>query len=353
MIHHWDPFLWRISENFGLRWYGFSYMMGFFICYLFVRWLVLRQKSQMNLQQLGDFVSYAALGVLLGGRFGYCLFYAPELFLKFRSDFPYWGVFALNEGGMSAHGGIIGLLLACILFSMRTGVSQLYLYDLVSISGPIGIFLGRIANFINGELVGRPCDPQFPLAVKFPQDIYSWPQYEPEKLKELLPVVEALKDVPAEKYQAWVDSFASSYESRNEVSNVLVRIVEAIQAGNEQVQAAIAPLLTARHPSQLYASLTEGLLVFLILFIFWYRPRKPGIVGCLFLVLYSLARIGNEFFRMPDAHIGYELFNLTRGQWLGVLGFFIGSVLLFMWGRRDTLPMPGWGQGQSVKLHRK
>lgn len=165
MVHDLNPFLWQISGNFGLRWYGLSYMMGFICAFFIIGWLAKRQRAGLQPNMVGDFITYTAIGTLVGGRLGYCLFYAPDLFLKFKGDFPFWGVLAVNEGGMASHGGMIGIAIACILFSRKYAINMLYLFDLVTVGGPIGVFFGRIANFINGELVGRPSDPDFPLTV--------------------------------------------------------------------------------------------------------------------------------------------------------------------------------------------
>lgn len=352
-VHDLSPYMWRISGDFGVRWYGFSYFLGFVLGYLLIRWLVLRQKTGMTATQVGDFATYCIVGALVGGRLGYCLFYSPDLFVKFRGDFPFWGVLALNEGGMSSHGGIIGLALAATLFSMQTGISRLYLFDLVTVVGPIGVFFGRIANFFNGELVGRPCDPSFPFAVKFPTDIYQWTVGQLDKVAQLGDVVDKLPGFTKDKWQLWVESFRMSGEARDSVRDGLVHIVQAIQNGNVAVKDALAPMLTPRYPSQLFAAVGEGLLIFLVLFILWYKPRRPGFITATFIVLYALIRIADECFRMPDSFLGYQLWGLTRGQWLSVGMAIIGFVLMFLWSRNTTLKIPGWGRGHSLKLHRK
>lgn len=353
MVHDLDPFLWQISGNFGVRWYGFSYLAGFAFAWFFISWLAQRQKVGLSPSMVGDFITYCAIGTLAGGRLGYCLFYAPELFWSFKDSFPFWGVLAVNEGGMASHGGMIGLALACAVFAARHGISRLYLFDLICVAGPIGVFFGRIANFINGELVGRPSDPNFPLAVKFPTDIYSWPSTDVAKLSDLGGVADKIPGMTRDSWLEWVDKFRIDASARESINNGLVQIVEAIQNGNAAAKEAIAPLLIARHPSQLYGALGEGLLLFIILFMLWYKPRKPGVIAGSFFVLYAIVRIIDEQFRMPDAGIGYQLFDLTRGQWLSIVMLVVGLVFLFIWSRRETLRTPGWGQGSSVKLHRR
>lgn len=353
MLHDFSPFLWRISGDFGVRWYGLSYMMGFLCAYFLFIWLAKRQRSGLTPEMVGDLVTYGAIGILMGGRLGYCVFYSPDLFLKFKADFPFWGVLAVNEGGMASHGGMIGLVLACWLFAIKHRLSPNYLYDLVALAGPIGIFFGRLANFVNGELVGRPSDPNFSLAVKFPTDLMLWPVSEPERLSGLGAVVEKLPGGSRDRFLEMVDKMKIDGSARDFVNNTIYQIIEAVQGGNEAVKETLTPLLTARHPSQLYAAAGEGLFIFIFLFLLWYKPRKQGVIGATFVCLYAIVRIIDEQFRTPDAHIGFGLMGLTRGQWLSVGMLVIGLVLLFMFGRREGLATPGWGKGQHVRLGRR
>lgn len=351
-IADFSPFLWQISENFGVRWYGFSYLLGFLFAYLIIRWLVVRQKAGMAAAQVSDFVTYGILGVLIGGRLGYCLFYSPDLFIKFKTDFPFWGVLAINEGGMSSHGGILGLCVACLIFAARTGISQLYLFDLVAVAGPVGIFFGRIANFVNGELVGRVAPANFPFSFKFPTDILQWPASHPEKLSS---VTEAYVQTggQAENWSQWLESMDQVPEARSSIYQGLESIVQHIQAGHKNVTGALAPFLESRYPSQLFAAAGEGLFLFLFLFMLWYKPRRPGTISALFLLLYGVIRIGYEMFREPDAHLGYLVFGMTQGQILSVFLVLSGIILLLLWGRRETLAISGWGRGHSVRIHRR
>lgn len=352
MVHDLDPFALRISGDFGVRWYGLSYMMGFICAYLMIKWLAQKQRSGLTAQMVGDFVTYAAIGTLVGGRLGYVFFYGPDLLLKFKSAFPFWGVLAVNEGGMASHGGMIGIVVAALLFARKYSVNALYLFDLVAVSGPIGVFFGRIANFINGELVGRPCDPSFPLAVKFPQDIYLWPAQEFNKLPELASVTEKI-GVSRDQWLELVGKFHMDIASRDQVYSIMNKIVEQIQNGNTAAKEAIAPLLIARYPSQLFAAVGEGLFLFLFLFFLWRKPRKPGFIAATFVLLYAIVRIVDEHFRMPDVQIGFQWLGLTRGQWLSIAMFVTGLILMFVWTRASSLKIPGWGRGQSIKLNRK
>ena len=350
-VHNLDPFLLQISGDFGIRWYGLSYLVGFFLAYLLISWMSRRQRAGMTPQLASEFITYGALGALIGGRLGYCVFYQPDLFLKFKDSFPFWGVLAVNEGGMASHGGMIGVVVATYLFSKKFGVHIQYLFDLVALASPPGLLMGRIANFINGELVGRPAAPDFPLAVKFPQDILSWPHENFAKLIELSPIVDKVKVSPSQ-WETWLADFSRSTEARDQIYSTLHRIIEEIQNGQDTIREALAPLLTSRHPSQLYAALSEGLFVFVVLFVFWRKARKPGTVGALFFVLYACSRILNEFFRLPDVQIGLTL-GISRGQWLSLGLFLVGLTFLVIWSRSNSLPIPGWGKDPSVGLGRR
>jgi len=351
-VHDLNPFAIQFSEYFGIRWYGLSYMLGFICAYLLIRWLAYRQRAGLNLNMVGDFITYVAIGTLVGGRLGYVLFYAPDLLLKFKGDFPFWGVLAVNEGGMASHGGMIGIVIACILFARRYGVNSLYLLDLVSVSGPIGVFFGRIANFINGELVGRPSPEGYPLAVKFPQDILNWPTTEFEKLNSLADVVDKMS-VPREQWVGLIEKFQLDTLSKAQVYENLQKMVSEVQNGNGAVKEALAPLLTARYPSQLFAAAGEGLFLFLFLFFLWRKGRKPGFIAATFIILYALVRIVDEYFRLPDLQIGYQWLGLTRGQWLSAGMFVVGVCMMFLWMRSNSLNIPGWKRGSSIRLGRK
>lgn len=359
MVHDLNPFIIQISENFGLRWYGMSYMMGFIFCYFFISWLAQKQRVGLTPEKVSDFIAYGAIGALIGGRLGYCIFYDPDLFFQVKSSFPFWGVLAVNKGGMASHGGIIGIVVACLIFAKKNGLSPTYLLDLVAVSGPMGSFFGRIANFINGELVGRPADPSFPLAVKFPSDIHNWPNYEFQKLTELAPVVEKLTPIQghsamtSSNWYELLEKYRVDSSAREAVFSTLNEIIHQIQNGNEAVKAAIAPLLTPRHPSQLYAAALEGLLTFLILFFIWRKPRKQGFIAGWFIILYAAFRIIQEQFRMPDLHIGFQLLGLTRGQWLSLAMLAVGCFITFYWSRTSSIYVNGWAAGHSVNINKR
>ncbi len=322
-VHNLQPFAIQFAPGLGVRWYGLAYLAGFFAAYWVVRKFATRIGSNMPLERTSDFIFAIALGTIIGGRLGYCFLYDQSLFLKFSSTFPFWGVLEIHHGGMASHGGIIGIVVACLLFARKNKYATLPLLDLLALAGPIGIFFGRIANFINGELVGRPCSADLPWAVKFPQDILLWPSLEPIRLNSLSPIVEKL----GVDHQAWIDMLRTNPLGSN-VERILWRIISKIQMGDHALQSLLAPLLTPRHPSQLYEALLEGLVLFLILLAVWSKVKKPGVVSASFVVAYAIVRIIGEQFRMPDIQIGFQWLDLTRGQWLSLLMLAVGLGLL-------------------------
>jgi phosphatidylglycerol:prolipoprotein diacylglycerol transferase len=359
-----SPFLWRISDSFGVRWNGLSLMLSILISFVFVSWLVFRQRSELAQKMVGDFIILATLGALIGARLGYSIFFAPELFIQFRPEFPFWGILAVDEGGMSSMGGVIGGFVVCTLYAIRTGISRLYLYDLMAMSAPIGFFLGRIANFLSGELLGRPVsDPiagvsvesvasSIPFAMKFPTEIYEWPKASFEKLSELTPVVQKV-GVDADKWKGWLAQYSADPTAQISVNESLAKIVDAVQSGQAEVIRLLEPLLVIRHPVQLYGALIEGVFLFMFLFLLWYKPRRPGVIAATFLILFSALHMAIDPFRMHDPQFLSGFLGLSRDQWLCVGGIIAGFVCRFMWNRKETLPASGWGRGQNVKLHRR
>ncbi len=332
ILHRIDPFAIHFAGEWGVRWYGLSYLAGFACSYLFIRYLARRRRSTLKPGEAGDFVVAAAVGTVVGGRLGYCLFYQPALLVDVSGTFPFWGVLRLWEGGMASHGGMIGIIIACLVYARRRGHDPLHLFDLSTLGGTIGIFFGRIANFINGELLGRPAPANLPWAVKFPHEV------SPEQLhtQTFVPVTEQVRQLA----QAGQVHGATLYD----------QFLQAVRE-NDTVAALVRPLLTPRHPSQLYEALGEGLLLFVVLVAIWYRPRKPGVVGGWFLVCYAAVRIIGEQFRLPDAHIADQEFawlGITRGQLLSGIMLLVGLVLLIWWSRRKVDRISGWGPGVTA-----
>lgn len=341
MLHTLDPYAIELWNGFGIRWYGLSYLAGFVAAYLVILGLTKKGLTRIPISLISDFVFTVAIGTVVGGRLGYCIFYKPELFLKFTTNIPFWGVLAVNEGGMASHGGIVGIIVAASYFAKKNGFSLRHAVDLCALTGPIGVFFGRLANYVNGELVGRPCSEAFSWCIRFPQDILSWPSEEPEKLTTLLPVVEEL----GVKSNEWITAIAGmrfSPASWQIVESSVNKIVHSVQQGNIHIIDLLTPLITLRHPSQLYEAGLEGLLLFLVLIVLWAIPLKPGIITAAFLIVYSIVRILGEQFRMPDAHIGYQALGLTRGQWLSIVMALIGVAWLLVVLRTNYERIGGW-----------
>ena len=155
-----DPVLVEIGP-FAIRWYALAYIAGLVLAWRYCRWMTKLPPARLTPEAFDDFLLWATLGVVLGGRLGYVIFYQPAFFLENPGR-----ILALWQGGMSFHGGLIGVLLAIGIFARRRGVHYFTLADIVGAATPIGLFLGRLANFINGELFGRVSD--VPWAMVFP-----------------------------------------------------------------------------------------------------------------------------------------------------------------------------------------
>jgi phosphatidylglycerol---prolipoprotein diacylglyceryl transferase len=236
-----------------VRWYALSYIAGILLAYAYIGWLNRRVPFFTHAAR-EDLITYAVLGIILGGRLGYVLFYQ----FAYYSGQPLEAL-KIWHGGMSFHGGLLGVLAAFYLYARRHKLPYLRVLDYLAAATPIGLFLGRIANFINGELYGRQTDA--PWGMVFPH------------------------------------------------------------AGG-----------MPRHPSQLYQAAAEGLLLFLVLFLlvrFTPLLKREGAIGGAFLVGYGLARFGVEFFRQPDAQLGF-LFGewMTMGQLLCLPMIVLGLWLL-------------------------
>ena len=320
-LHDLDPVIfWR------LRWYGLSYVAAFLVGWFVVRLLARADWTRLSSDRAGDLILALAVGVVVGARLGYVILYQPSLLWTWQDALPFWGLLAVNHGGMASHGGMVGLIVAAGWFARRHRIDLFNLLDVAAFIGPLGLMLGRIANFINGELIGRTASANLPWAVKFPQEIYDWPTERILRLQENLPAPQQL-------------GLARSHWTLGE-------IVGAVQRGEQRVIEVLEPMLAPRHPSQLYASVLEGLLVFIVLLLAWRRPRKPGVIGALFCVSYACGRIIVEFFRRPDPHIAdaeFAWLSITRGQWLSGLLLLLGIWGLWYARRRPAAAIGGWG----------
>ena len=313
--HQLDPFLIQITEDFGIRWYSLAYLIGALAGYFFATKLAQQGRISLNKNKILDLITYGALGVIAGGRLGYCLFYSPHLFLQFDSFFPFWGVLKIHQGGMASHGGILGLLLALWIYSFRERISLFSLVDLAALGGAVGLFLGRIANFINGELYGRVVQGKAFFSVKFPSEIFMWlgniSDYKVQllSLKEVLPSLKNLEHLSASfipsgsVWEGWINEVAQNPSYRDKLYYVSSLIVKNSHLSS--VRESLEPLLFLRHPSQLYQSFFGGLLPFFLALFVWSKTQKEGLISSVWILSYIISRFITEFFRMPDAQLGY------------------------------------------------
>ena len=256
--HNFDPVLIDLYIV-EVRWYSLAYIFGILVGWIYAKKIIKRLKTNSNLSYLeikdfDDFIPYLVIGIILGGRLGYVLIYNFDYYIKNLHE-----IFYVWKGGMSFHGGLIGIIIATIVF---TSIKKIYTFiylDIIACVTPIGLFLGRISNFINGELYGKTTD--LPWGVIFPN--------------------------------------AGTF---------------------------------ARHPSQIYEAILEGLLLFIILNFLAFRRKlifKKGLISICFLFFYSIFRFFSEIFREPDEQLGYLIYSLTMGQLLSLTMILFGVVIYF------------------------
>jgi len=327
-IHKLDPFAIQLTESLGLRWYGLAYIAGFFVAWIAIRWMGRNKITQIQPSRVGDFMFACVLGVLLGGRIGYCLFYDPSMFVTFTHELPWWKLLAIQDGGMASHGGIIGVVVSMIIWGRKNNISVLHLFDISALFATPGLFFGRVANFINGELWGKqlpePLQTSAPWwSVKYPTEITEvWGVY-PEQFKEQLQTLEPLK----------TQLLAGN--------NFYHTVVQEAYGGNQLVIDIIQPSLTAWYPSQLFQAIAEGPLLFVALFVLWWNPRKPGVIAGWFLIVYGILRIMTEVFRQPDQGV-VLLLGLSRGQVLSVGMILCGALLAYISAKRPIAKIGGF-----------
>jgi phosphatidylglycerol:prolipoprotein diacylglycerol transferase len=248
---------------------------------------------------------------------------------------------------MASHGGFIGVILACLYFSWKKKIDPLHLGDMTFFGATTGIFLGRIANFINGELMGRVASPDLPWAVKFPQDMYRWIGYEPQNLPRMMSAAREM-GVSETEFSTWIQT-----HQNGRLYDLADRLIERVQNGDQAITQVMGQILDPRHPSQLYASLCEGLIPMIILAIVWLKPRKAGLIGSIYLIIYSCSRIVDEMFRLPDGQfsdLSQMPLGLTRGQFLSLF-MFIAAVGLMIWTiRRKGALYGGLREGVPVAV---
>jgi phosphatidylglycerol---prolipoprotein diacylglyceryl transferase len=301
-VHDLDPLIFRFYDDVGPRWYGLAYVLAFVCSYLLLRVLARRGYADLPLAKVGDFITGAALfGVILGGRLGYVFFYKPDMLREPLSVFRVW------EGGMSSHGGMVGLLAFTFYYAWRHKMSWTNLGDNLVVTAPIGLFFGRCANFINGELYGRAANVAW--AMQFPKELA-------DNLNETERAVMACRQV-------------------NPSLNSSDAIVAAVRH-QPQVKEILRGILTPRHPSQLYEAFFEGIVLFTILWLVRTRLRQPnGVLTGLFFICYAIFRIIIENFREPDASL---IAGFTRGQFFSFFLIVIGLAFVIVAKLRSTFP---------------
>ncbi len=244
-INNFDPVAFEIF-SLEIRWYSLAYIFGILIGWFLCKKFFIKEKNIND--NFDDFITFVIFGILIGGRLGYVLIYDIKYYLSNPFE-----IIMIWKGGMSFHGGVIGIILATLIFCKKRNQNVFQYLDLVSLVAPIGIFFGRLANFINSELYGNITG--VPWGVKFIK----------------------------------VDNFY-------------------------------------RHPSQLYEAFFEGIILFLILLFLFKKEilKKPGIISSIFLIIYSFFRFILEFYRSPDEHLGYQMFDLTQGQLISIIFILVG-----------------------------
>lgn len=312
-VHDLNPVVVHLWGDLAIRWYGLAYIAGFVLAYLLLRMMSKRHLLSLPYDAIPDLMLAVMIGTLVGGRLGYVLIYDPQLMVTFGKSPPWWGLLAINNGGMASHGGLVGVILGALWFARKYKVPGLHTLDALALVAPIGICFGRLANFVNGELLGRI------VRVGAGETLPWWAVKYPQELIERR--AEALSVMSVEQRMA-LDGLESMYGG----SEMLVR---EVQRGNGVVTTQLAPLLNGRHPSQLYQAFFEGVLLFAVLWVIWRRPRRAGVISAWFLILYGVGRVFTEFYRLPDAHlVTPRVMGLSRGQWLSAGMVVAGAVLL-------------------------
>ena len=249
-INNFDPVAFEFL-TFEIRWYSLSYIAGIVLAWIYIKKFILKETEYSK--YIDDLISYVIIGVIIGGRLGYVIFYNFEYYISNPLE-----ILMIWTGGMSFHGGVLGVIISTYLFCKKNKLSTFYFLDLISLSAPIGIFLGRIANFFNSELYGKVST--LPWSVIFPK----------------------------------IDNLA-------------------------------------RHPSQIYEAILEGILLFILINYLALKKNlllKTGYISGVFLILYSIFRIISEIFREPDGHLGYFFTYFSLGTILSLITLFFGLLII-------------------------
>ncbi|WP_216797428.1 prolipoprotein diacylglyceryl transferase [Candidatus Vallotia tarda] len=289
LIHpNFDPIAFHLGEL-AVRWYGLMYLIAFIMALILGR-LRLR-LSHVSAQgwrshDIDDMLSYGVLGAILGGRFGYALFYKPDFYFVYPVD-----ILKIWEGGMSFHGGFLGVTFSMIVFAYRRKRMWLQVTDFIAPIVPAGLAAGRFGNFINGELWGRVTMLDIPWAMGFQGAINE--------------DLEWIASHPLESSQWHLLEWFQHY------------------------------YMLPRHPSQLYEVALEGGILFLLLWRFARKSRPVGATSSVFLIGYGIVRFIVEFAREPDNFLGLLAFHLSMGQWLSVPMIFVGLLILILSNRKN------------------
>ncbi|MEO0018350.1 MAG: prolipoprotein diacylglyceryl transferase [Verrucomicrobiota bacterium] len=342
-VHNLDPVIVSLGWGIALRWYGLAYLLGFLAGFLLLRHLARQGMWVLKPEKTADFIAAAALlGVFAGGRIGYAIFYAPDLLTTFRDRFPYWNLLAVTDGGMASHGGILGLVIFTWFYSRKEKVSWTGLGDGLCVVAPLGLFFGRIANFINGELYGRVAQ-GMAWAVKFPATLGDSKAPEFLRFDEAAAAAAAAEPGLRASYAA-LETGLSAIEmgdSQNGYGAAREAMFSQMQEANRHsgtVSEALGGFLEPRHPSQLYEAALEGVALFAILWLVRVRfPKAPhGTLTGLFFGCYAVFRIFGEQFREPDAAL---VGAFTKGQFLSLfMLIFAAGFLLYAWRQRSPSP---------------
>ena len=259
IVHNFDPVLVDLGLL-QIRWYSVAYILGIILGWGYALKIVKKiqhsphSSESIKKSDFDDLIIYLVIGIVLGGRLGYVIFYNLEYYIQ-----NFIEIFELWQGGMSFHGGLLGVIVSIFAFSKKKNTNFFKYSDIIACVAPIGLFLGRVANFINGELFGKAST--LPWAVIFPN------------------------------------------------------------GGN-----------IARHPSQIYEAILEGIILFILINFFAFKKNliiKTGYISSLFLISYSILRIFSENFREPDQHLGYFFNYFSMGTLLSVLTLIAGFLIIF------------------------
>lgn len=266
----------------AVRWYGLMYLLAFIQIVILGKF-----RARQNLltgwhpRDVDDMLFYGVFGTILGGRLGYVLFYKPFYYFAHPAE-----MLAIWQGGMSFHGGFLGVLIALWLYARNRNKHWLEVTDFVAPLVPLGLAAGRLGNFINGELWGRVTGATAPWAVYFPQ--------------------------AAAEDKAWITAFPQEAAARG-----LAAVYERVG-------------MLPRHPSQLYESALEGFVLFALIWLYARHRRPLGAVSGLFLIGYGIFRFLVEYAREPDSFLGVLALGMSMGQWLSLPMIIIG-VLMMLW----------------------